>query len=83
MGMAQARAWEIIRRYPDSVVHDVTCSEGAELMELSLRLGVTGVIGSDIDPVRVAMAAHNATTVELSAPTVLLRRCAHPDVDGR
>lgn len=71
--VAQARAWEIIRRYPDSVVHDVTCSVGAELMELSLRLGVTGVIGSDIDPVRVAMAAHNATTVELSAPTVLLR----------
>lgn len=71
--VAQTRAVEIIRRYPDSVVHDVTCSIGAELMELSLRLGVAGVIGSDIDPVRVAMAAHNTATVELSAPTVLLR----------
>ncbi|MBD0023172.1 class I SAM-dependent methyltransferase [Gordonia pseudamarae] len=71
--VAQARSVEIVRRYPDAVVHDVTCSVGAELVELSSRLGVAGVIGSDIDPVRVAMAAHNAGTVELSAPTVLLR----------
>ncbi|ORA59252.1 THUMP-like domain-containing protein [Mycobacteroides franklinii] len=39
------------------VVHDVTCSVGAELAALD---GVAAVvIGSDIDPVRTAMARHN------------------------
>lgn len=39
------------------VVHDVTCSVGSELAALD---GVAAmVIGSDIDPVRTAMARHN------------------------
>ncbi|OLT73323.1 THUMP-like domain-containing protein [Mycobacteroides chelonae] len=44
-------------RLADRVVHDVTCSVGAELAALD---GVAAtVIGSDIDPVRTAMARHN------------------------
>lgn len=39
------------------VVHDATCSVGTELAALR-RAGVDAV-GSDIDPVRLAMAAHN------------------------
>jgi hypothetical protein len=41
--------------------HDVTCSIGADLAALGAALSVLGipVIGSDIDPVRLAMARHN------------------------
>lgn len=39
------------------VVHDATCSIGTELAALS-RCGIAAV-GSDIDPVRLAMARHN------------------------
>lgn len=38
-------------------VHDVTCSIGAELA--ALRDTATRLLGSDIDPVRLAMAQHN------------------------
>ncbi|MEU0507076.1 class I SAM-dependent methyltransferase [Nocardia sp. NPDC005998] len=38
-------------------VHDVTCSIGAELAELSRTC--PSVIGSDLDDVRLSMAAHN------------------------
>lgn len=44
-------------RGPSVVVHDVTCSIGTELAALRGR-GITAV-GSDIDPVRLAMARHN------------------------
>jgi THUMP domain-containing protein len=44
-------------------VHDVTCSIGTELA--ALRNSVSYVIGSDIDPVRLAMAAHNVADVDL------------------
>ncbi|MFZ2530024.1 MAG: class I SAM-dependent methyltransferase, partial [Rhodococcus sp. (in: high G+C Gram-positive bacteria)] len=45
------------RRLTGRAVHDVTCSIGAELAALT---GVAQtVIGSDLDPVRLAMAAHN------------------------
>jgi hypothetical protein len=45
------------KRLSGKVVHDVTCSIGTELAALS---GVAGrVVGSDIDPVRLAMARHN------------------------
>lgn len=45
------------RRLRGRTVHDVTCSIGAELTEL---VGVAEtVIGSDLDDVRLAMAAHN------------------------
>ncbi|WP_211281569.1 THUMP-like domain-containing protein [Mycobacterium szulgai] len=39
------------------VVHDVTCSIGTELA--ALRATAARVVGSDIDPVRLAMARHN------------------------
>ncbi|GGK44186.1 class I SAM-dependent methyltransferase [Nocardia camponoti] len=48
-------------------VHDVTCSIGAELAELSTMC--PAVLGSDLDDVRLAMAAHN-----LAARKVLLAK---------
>jgi len=45
------------RRLAGRAVHDVTCSVGAELVELARECPV--VIGSDLDTVRLAMAAHN------------------------
>jgi len=57
---------------PDVVVHDATCSVGTELAALHAS-GVRAV-GSDIDPVRLAMAHHN-----VGATTVLCRADAlHP-----
>ncbi|MDP7736034.1 class I SAM-dependent methyltransferase [Mycobacterium paragordonae] len=51
--VARHRAARLARR----VVHDATCSIGTELAALN---GVAElVIGSDIDPVRLAMARHN------------------------
>ncbi|MEV3963504.1 class I SAM-dependent methyltransferase [Nocardia sp. NPDC050193] len=40
-------------------VHDVTCSIGAELAELARVC--PRVVGSDLDPIRLAMARHNLT----------------------
>ena len=45
------------RRLAGAVVHDVTCSIGAELV--ALRDTASCVVGSDLDPVRLAMARHN------------------------
>jgi hypothetical protein len=45
------------KRLRGTVVHDVTCSVGTELA--ALRGSAARVIGSDIDPVRLAMARHN------------------------
>ncbi len=53
-------------RLAGRTVHDVTCSIGAELSELAAACPV--VIGSDLDDVRLAMAAHNVATMPLSAP---------------
>lgn len=51
------------RRLAGRVVHDVTCSIGAELAAL---VGVVDtVIGSDLDAVRLAMAAHNVPAAHL------------------
>lgn len=44
-------------RLAGRAVHDVTCSIGAELAELAPAC--PAVLGSDLDPVRLAMAAHN------------------------
>lgn len=44
-------------------VHDVTCSIGADLAELA-RVART-CLGSDLDPVRLAMARHNCPGVAL------------------
>lgn len=51
--VAQHRA----RRLAGRAVHDVTCSIGGELAALCRVC--PQVIGSDLDPVRLAMAAHN------------------------
>lgn len=45
------------------MVHDVTCSIGAELD--ALRRTTAMVVGSDIDTVRLAMAANNVSGVDL------------------
>jgi hypothetical protein len=45
------------RRLAGLVVHDATCSIGTELA--ALRGSAERVVGSDIDPVRLALARHN------------------------
>ncbi|WP_139819722.1 class I SAM-dependent methyltransferase [Mycobacterium shimoidei] len=45
------------RRLAGRIVHDVTCSIGTELA--ALRDAAARVIGSDLDPVRLAMARYN------------------------
>ncbi|WP_072807307.1 THUMP-like domain-containing protein [Rhodococcoides yunnanense] len=45
------------RRLAGRAVHDVTCSIGTELAALRSTQGV--VVGSDLDPIRLRMAAHN------------------------
>ncbi|EUA33915.1 hypothetical protein I552_4696 [Mycobacterium xenopi 3993] len=66
--LQQASAGAVARhranRLAGRLVHDVTCSIGTELV--ALRAVATRVLGSDIDPVRLAMAQHNlADTVDL------------------
>jgi hypothetical protein len=51
------------RRLAGLTVHDATCSIGTELA--ALRNSAAYVVGSDIDPVRLAMAAHNVPGVDL------------------
>ncbi|MGW0036572.1 THUMP-like domain-containing protein [Gordonia sp. NPDC003376] len=59
--VAAHRAADLATRFPGAVVHDVTCSIGAELVELAAAPGLGGVIGSDLDRVRLAMARHNTS----------------------
>ncbi len=54
---ASAVAGHRARRLRDRVVHDVTCSIGTELA--ALHPVTQTVVGSDLDPVRLAMARHN------------------------
>ncbi|MQY29496.1 THUMP-like domain-containing protein [Nocardia aurantia] len=56
------------RRLAGRAVHDVTCSVGAELA--ALQQVCPSVLGSDLDGVRLAMAAHNLG----GASNVLLAR---------
>ncbi|MCR8898846.1 class I SAM-dependent methyltransferase [Gordonia sp. GONU] len=63
--VAEHRAAEIAGRFPASVVHDMTCSIGAELRELVRASGISGAIGSDLDRVRLAMARHNVPDATL------------------
>ncbi|QZH63227.1 class I SAM-dependent methyltransferase [Mycolicibacterium farcinogenes] len=51
------------RRLASSRVHDATCSIGSELV--ALRGCAAQLLGSDLDPVRLAMAANNAEGVDL------------------
>ncbi|KAF0846578.1 THUMP-like domain-containing protein [Nocardia caishijiensis] len=53
-------------RLAGRAVHDVTCSIGAELAELATVC--PAVIGSDLDDVRLAMAAHNLRVAPLTRP---------------
>jgi hypothetical protein len=57
--VAEHRALRLTGR----TVHDVTCSVGTELA--ALRNRAEFVVGSDIDPVRLAMARHNVGDVPL------------------
>lgn len=50
-------------------IHDVTCSIGADLVELAAV--ATRCVGSDLDPVRLAMARHN---LAMSGRAALLAR---------
>ena len=51
------------RRLAGARVHDATCSIGTELA--SLRESAGFVVGSDVDPVRLAMARHNVAGVDV------------------
>ncbi|MFE3541546.1 class I SAM-dependent methyltransferase [Nocardia sp. NPDC059177] len=53
-------------RLAGRAVHDVTCSIGAELAELVRTC--PAVIGSDLDEVRLAIAAHNLGVEPVMAP---------------
>lgn len=53
-------------RLAGRAVHDVTCSIGGELAALAETC--TAVIGSDLDPVRLAMAAHNLAVARAGDP---------------
>ncbi|SMD20365.1 THUMP-like domain-containing protein [Kibdelosporangium aridum] len=56
--LQQATPWQVAahraQRFAGRVVHDVTCSIGTELVHLN-----GFAVGSDLDPVRLAMARHN------------------------
>ncbi|MTD52687.1 THUMP-like domain-containing protein [Amycolatopsis pithecellobii] len=71
-------------------VHDVTCSIGADLVELAKV--ADRVVGSDVDSVRLAMARHNCPDVPLvradalhpvSRGTVIVADPARRDARGR
>lgn len=71
--VAAHRASEIAARYPGAVVHDITCSVGGDVVELASHVGIGGVIGSDVDLVRLTMAQRNRRVLgELSTPTAFL-----------
>ncbi len=57
------------QRLDGRAVHDVTCSIGAELV--ALAPAASALLGSDLDPVRLAMAAHNAPGVALARADAL------------
>lgn len=69
--VAAHRARRIARSIPGAVVHDVTCSIGAEMLELTVTPGIGGVIGSDLDPARAAMAAHNVPAARVAVADAL------------
>jgi THUMP domain-like len=60
---AEAVAARRARRLAGADVHDATCSIGTELA--ALRNSASRVVGSDVDPVRLAMARHNVADVDI------------------
>lgn len=77
--LQQATAEPVVRhrarRLAGARVHDATCSIGAELA--GLRDSAEYVVGSDLDPVRLAMARHNVAGVEVCRADAL-----HPITRG-
>lgn len=71
--VAAHRAADIAAQHRGAVVHDVTCSIGSELMALAATEGIAGVIGSDIDPIRLLMADHNLALGNSRVPHLLAR----------
>ncbi len=55
--VARHRARRLADALPGHVVHDVTCSIGTELA--ALHASAVSAMGSDVDPLRLAMAQHN------------------------
>jgi hypothetical protein len=64
---ASAVARHRARRLVGRDVHDVTCSIGADLYEIAAVAACC--VGSDLDPIRIAMAEHNLA----QRPVALLR----------
>ncbi|WP_029135724.1 THUMP-like domain-containing protein [Nakamurella lactea] len=66
--LQQASPWPVARHRADRLVaagvHDVTCSIGTDLAALNAA-GHSPLLGSDLDPVRLAMAAFNLPGVPL------------------
>ncbi|HEY6650000.1 MAG TPA: class I SAM-dependent methyltransferase [Mycobacterium sp.] len=60
---AESVAAHRARRLAGHAVHDATCSIGTELA--ALRNSAAYIVGSDVDPVRLAMARHNVAGVDL------------------
>nr|WP_165799787.1 class I SAM-dependent methyltransferase [Mycolicibacterium tusciae] len=60
---AQRVAVHRARRLSGAVVHDATCSVGTELA--ALRNCAAALVGSDLDPVRLAMARNNVVDVDV------------------
>ena len=79
----QATPWRVAQhraeRLAGRAVHDLTCSVGAELAEL-VRVSEK-VSGSDLDPVRVAMASANVPDAHVTVADALDPEtiAAHPD----
>ncbi|SDP30902.1 hypothetical protein SAMN04515671_3668 [Nakamurella panacisegetis] len=71
--VAQHRA----RRLRGFPVHDLTCSIGSDLA--ALIPGCAPAIGSDLDPIRVRMAAHNLTVSGLGSPVLVADALARVD----
>ncbi|MFZ2511866.1 MAG: class I SAM-dependent methyltransferase [Gordonia sp. (in: high G+C Gram-positive bacteria)] len=72
--VAALRAADIASLHHGALVHDVTCSIGAELTALAAEPGIGGVIGSDLDHIRLAMAQHNLSVAGGTGPRPTLLR---------
>ena len=67
---AQPVAAHRAARLAGRIVHDATCSIGGELA--ALRTAAAVLLGSDLDPVRLAMARHNVPDVALCRADALV-----------
>jgi THUMP domain-like len=74
--VALHRAARLAGARPGAVVHDATCSIGTELA--ALRGSGVRAVGSDIDPVRLAMARHNLGPADDSRVALCRADALHP-----